>query len=273
MKQTVSTLVPSLRRTKKVPSRRRRSIQRDQEIIAATSISTPRPIMTINAPSVRSLPYKPSPSVVSTPIPANDDAPPYSGAKCLPETAEWSRRRRIRWESTTDIAKVTFANRVLFAEAASVAFTLNLGPCAVAAAKANAKGFVDYFKRRISKELDRKLGRHPLYWFAVHCKGDRPHLHGTIAVNDNDLPKVRVALRVAGGEWNSNQGKGKQVQFKPHYDPDGWARYCLNRDFTAARRIMSTATSITSRLRRAAKRLFEGRPQATQTPSEAEPPI
>jgi hypothetical protein len=57
------------------------------------------------------------------------------------------------WEHTTDVAKVVFAKtRVLFTDAPSVAFTLNLSPDQIAAANDNPEG-PDHFKRRFSRSL------------------------------------------------------------------------------------------------------------------------
>jgi hypothetical protein len=188
---------------------------------------------------------------VTKTVPANDN-PDTSAAQRSPGV---SKGRRHSWAHTTDLAKLTLANRVLSDREAYLPFTLNLGWKAIKAANDNAKGVVDYFRRRVTKELKRKLGYCPDYWFIVHVKKGRPHLHGTIGANDNDKLRIREALEVAGGRWQSAYPQ-YQIQFSRRGDPDGWVRYCLvtrSKDFVAAKRLLGSAVTITRPLRREAK--------------------
>jgi hypothetical protein len=161
------------------------------------------------------------------------------------------------YEHTTDLGKLTSAYRVLEATGAGVAFTLNCSPDEIAAAQRHPKGFVEYFKRRISRALKRTLGYVPLYGFGVDiASGDRLHTHGAIAANDNQLDAIKGALCHAGGKWASPWHKDKQCEFKPLRPADGWATYCLRNQARSKRLIRGRVISITTPLRRRAKELW-----------------
>jgi hypothetical protein len=83
----------------------------------------------------------------------------------------------------------------------------------------------NWLGRRIARRLEEALGR-PVLFVASLEEDDRRglHIHGEIAINDNELKAARKALRLAGGEWK----KVRQHQAHTHrYAPDeGWASYC-----------------------------------------------
>ena len=161
------------------------------------------------------------------------------------------------WAHTTDFGKIVAANRVLKAAGEGYAFTLNLGPDEIKAANDNVKGFADHFKRRISRALKRALGHSSDYWFAVGVAAAvRPHLHGSIEANDNDVNAIKAALEHAGGVWEATHGKQYQCDMQPLYTPDVWANYCLRDGPKARRLIKGKAVSITTPLRRRAKELW-----------------
>jgi len=146
---------------------------------------------------------------------------------------------------------------VLEASGAGVAFTLNCSPDEIAAAQRHPKCFIDYFKRRISSALKRALGYAPLYGFGVDiASGDRPHFHGAIAANDNQLAVIKGALCHAGGKWASPWHKEKQCEFARLHPADGWANYCVRHQARVRRIITGRTISITTPLRRRAKELW-----------------
>jgi hypothetical protein len=200
-----------------------------------------------------------------SPTPANDDhKAPSETYSVLPVSdgrkgAEKSATAAIphAYEHTTDLGKLTSAYRVLEATGAGVAFTLNCSPDEIAAAQRHPKGFIDYFKRRISSALKRALGYAPLYGFGVDvARDDRPHFHGAIAANDNQLDAIKRALCHAGGKWASPWHREKQCKFKPLHPADGWATYCIGNQARVRRIITGKTISITTPLRRRAKELW-----------------
>lgn len=83
----------------------------------------------------------------------------------------------------------------------------------------------NWLGRRIARQLEEALGRPVLFFGSLEEDGRRGlHIHGEIAINDNELKAARRALRLAGGEWK----KVRQHQVHTHrYSPDeGWASYC-----------------------------------------------
>jgi hypothetical protein len=223
-------------RSKKVTRRRRRTVAKDRKAIAITRVSWP------------SLATVPDGSLVATTTPpitlpktANDDT------KTLEKPA-----RLHAWEHTTDLAKVVFANRALYRRGDANVLSLNISPDQIEAASRHPKGFTDYFKRRISLNLKRMQVDAP-FWFGVHVKGGRLHLHGGIAANDNNRASVRLALERAGGKWAHERGKQYQCEVKPMVTPDIWANYCLSDQAKVRRIIVGKAVTITTPLRRHGK--------------------
>src|SRR5665213_785474 len=220
-------------RSKKVTRRHRRTIAKDQKAIAITRVSWSLPVMASVGPLV---PDHTPPTSHS--IAANDDT------KTLEKPA-----RLHAWEHTTDVAKVVFANRALYQRGAANVFTLNISPDQIEAASRHAKGFTDYFKRRISRNLKWMQIDAP-FWFGVHVKGERLHIHGGIAANDNNRTSVRKALERAGGKWARAHGQQYQCEVKPMVTPDIWADYCLSDQAKVRRIITGKAVTITTPLRK-----------------------
>jgi hypothetical protein len=244
--------------SKKVTKRRRRSAVKDQKAIAITRVFTPLAVPAANGPLV---------VINPTPLrtPANDDhkAPsethgvlPVSDARKGTEKSATTAKSH-GYEHTTDLGKLTSAYRVLEATGAGVAFTLNCSPDEIAAAQRHPKGFADYFKRRISRALKGALGYAPLYGFGVDvASGDRLHIHGAIAANDNQLAVIKGALCHAGGKWASQWHRERQCDFQPLHPADGWATYCLGNQARVRRLIRGRVISITTPLRSRAKELW-----------------
>jgi hypothetical protein len=94
------------------------------------------------------------------------------------------------------------------------------------------------------------------YWFAVDVEKGRLHLHGGIACNDNKLERVRRALCAAGGQWAADHHANKQCDLQPLYAPDVWANYALRNKSKARRLIAGKTVTITTLLRRHARRHY-----------------
>lgn len=222
--------------SKKVTGRRRRSAAKDRKAIAITrSSALPRPTPT-DAPLVASARHP-----LSHPLAANDDI--KAGEKPA---------KIHRWEHTTDLGKVTAANRALYDRGRAYSFSINLGPRQIDAANDNLKGFTDHFARNINRALKRALGYVPLYGFAVGVKAGRLHLHGGIEANDNEEPATKAAIDSVG-DWEATHGRKYKLHWEPMYTPDIWASYCMRDQAKAKRLIRGRAISITTPLRRRAK--------------------
>jgi hypothetical protein len=230
-------LADKVRRSKKVTKRRRSSMARDRKAIALTRVSAPSLAEASDSSLVATSP-RPTPH----PITADED-----------KTGEPKPAARFHaWEHTTDIGKVHLSNRALAQEGRAYAFTLNLSPDQINAANDNAKGFTDYFKRRISRNLKRMAGVvAPTFWFAVDVgREDRLHPQGGIEADPNDIEAIKEALEAAGGVWAHKRGQGYQCYLEPMYTPDIWATYCLRNQAKVRRLIVGKAITITTVLRR-----------------------
>jgi hypothetical protein len=139
------------------------------------------------------------------------------------------------------------------------AFTLNLGPRVVKAANDNASGFTSYVANRLRPKLKQALGRNVPFWFTVDVTASgRPHLHGGVALNDNELPAFKQALAAAGGKWAASHGDQYQVDVRPQFDPDGWVNsYCFGKIAKARRYIKGNPLYISNTLRQSAKVRYE----------------
>jgi len=154
----------------------------------------------------------------------------------VPETLR-CHRRRAEWRDTTDQLRAYYYHLALREQGAVYTFTLNLRPDIEKLARKQPNP-LSWLNHRITRELKAGLGRH-VEWFAVveEASGaglfagagflDRLHLHGEMAVSDNEVERARAGLRRAGGEWE----EARQHQTKAVPDPDtGWSSYCV-KDF------------------------------------------
>lgn len=90
----------------------------------------------------------------------------------------------------------------------------------------------DNFKKLIRDRLRHNLVDFPdieTVFSLEFTPDNRPHLHGLILANGNQIPELRQALRRAGGRWGTKYGSGHQVDFKTDDDGpiEGWLSYCL----------------------------------------------
>lgn len=136
------------------------------------------------------------------------------------------------WRDTTEVTKVTFYNRALIIFGKPFAFTLNLHPDLIAAANDNERGFLDYVRRRVARELKKEFGRDMPHWLMIETTDDgRPHIHGGLVLSPElaaaEALAATRALESAGGSYTTQGSYPADV--RAEYDPDGWARYSLKR--------------------------------------------
>jgi hypothetical protein len=191
----------------------------------------------------------------------NDNAPINDNKKSKRAKAdERDQRGPADYKRATGAGKLTGMNRVigLGDHGTPRTFTLNPGHDAIARARAsNDNGFASWFQKRIKRELDLALGRSIPFVFGVDVtRSGRPHLHGMLACNDDELPAVERALRRAGGTWKAGHVE-KQVKTDIVWNTDGWSNYS-GRNLAAARKVVgSSVIAGTGALRSEAKALHE----------------
>lgn len=134
------------------------------------------------------------------------------------------------WEDAGELPQIIAVNRAVAVLGSPFAWSLNIHPDLIQAANDNARGFLDFMRRRVARHLDREMGRKVPFWFEVETDHNgRPHLHGGIPLaNDNeDVPAIERALVKAGGNWSRRGSAPADV--RRQYEPDGWAVYGLKR--------------------------------------------
>ncbi|MFG5121805.1 hypothetical protein [Methylorubrum sp. POS3] len=204
-----------------------------------------------------------------TPSHANDDHPQPENDNDRPALTKAQARRAAQdardtrqgpdWKRTRDAGKLTGMGRavVLDGGASTRTFTLNPAPDTLARALAsNHNGFASWFQKRIGREL-RAVGLDLPFTFAVDVtRTRRPHLHGLIVANDDQLPAAERALKRAGGLWTAAHDE-KQVHTGIVWNTDGWTAYS-SRNLAAARKVVgSGVVAGTGALRREGRELHE----------------
>ena len=142
-------------------------------------------------------------------------------------------KRRARglasWDDAGELPQLIAVNDGLADFGTPWAWSLNIHPDLIRAGNDNARGILDFLRRRVVLNLKRSLGRAVPMWLAIETDDEgRPHLHGGLALNDNDnRDDVRACLERAGGAW-SRQGSAP-VDIRLQWRPIGWAAYPLKR--------------------------------------------
>jgi hypothetical protein len=80
---------------------------------------------------------------------------------------------------------------------------------------------LDYVRRRVALHLNAALGRQVDFMFALEETKGRLHLHGMLAITDNEKSAARQALRKAGGKWAGLAGARYQVKLRAEPDLRG----------------------------------------------------
>lgn len=205
-------------------SRPRKSLVADRETICATRDYARSP----DAPSEMSsyirgtTTHTPSPSPDDTPslyTPSPDDTPIDDEDLLSP----LSPKKPKAWRDTGEHLRSTYIGRALEARGCSFKeFTLRLDPTLIE----NSAHPLDDLHRRMRDHLKRRLGRAPdLAFIPEYTEDGELHIHGWIAIDDEQLPKAKEALRVAGGKWREGKASARQSQFDHSRGADGWARY------------------------------------------------
>lgn len=180
------------------------------------------------------------------------------------------------WKEAGELPRLIACNRALAEMGQPFAFSVNFDPRLIRAANENARGFLDFVRRRVTLALKRGLGRTVATWFALETDDDgRPHIHGGLALNDNEDPAlVEEALAKAGGNWTRMGSRCADV--RRQWEPDGWAVYPLKRIARTRRHLREAAClapkarvavySVTAELRAAGERLHGEVRRALQAP-------
>lgn len=184
------------------------------------------------------------------------------------ETKPKAKTRRIAaWEDAGDLPRVIAMNRALDRFGVPMAFSVNFDPKLIKAGNDNARGQLDYYRRRIALALKRAVGETPAMWIAVETDDDgRQHCHGGLALNDRHDPAAMLdGLATASGNW-TRQGSAP-ADLRAQHDLDGWAIYPFKRAPRTRRDLREAAGldadarvtlySCTDDLRTEAKRVYE----------------
>ncbi|MDA9453059.1 hypothetical protein XI00_01925 [Bradyrhizobium sp. CCBAU 21359] len=162
------------------------------------------------------------------------------------------------WSLTGDKVKLVAATGALLtAERPPIAFTFNLTPEAIDAAKRHPAGFLDSLKRAFDVELKKAFGTPFPYLFAIDISEQgRLHIHGAFLPPVSSIRtdrKIRAAMVAAWGRWEE-PGAHKQILFKPLYS-DGWIDYLFDRgkQRRVAKTIRGRTYTINQSLRREAE--------------------
>ena len=139
------------------------------------------------------------------------------------------RRGIASWKDAGELPRIIAINRAVADLGVPFAFSVNFDPKLIRAGNANERGLLDYLRRRVALELKRATGRAVPMWVVVETDDDGlPHLHGGLALNDNDRPDViEEALAKAGGNW-TRQGSAP-ADVRRQWNADGWSAYPLKR--------------------------------------------
>lgn len=187
-------------------------------------------------------PAPPSLSPTSTPIHTTSPAQTKKPKARTTITTPGRRARMIApWKDAGELPHLIAVNRGLAELGVPFAFSLNLDPALIVAANDNARGALDYLRRRVALALKRAFGKTPPMWLCVETDDDgRPHLHGGLALNDNHDPAhVEVILAKAGGAWTRKGSAPADVRVQ--WEPDGWAVYPLKRMARTRRHLREAA--------------------------------
>ena len=119
------------------------------------------------------------------------------------------------WRDVTDLLKLGYCSRAMPAIDANPVwvFTLRLDP-SIHKRSANP---INVISQRIRVQLKLALGRDVNFIGVAHIKtrsGDELHVHGLIALSENEIPAAKEALHIAGGDWRTGPGRGRQVEIK-----------------------------------------------------------
>lgn len=204
-------------------------------------------------PETRSFSVAPTLSISPPP----SDALPITPKDTLTPTKSKRRSRKKRtigsWDHTDDRAKLSRAATALEVWDNATCWSFNLTKPGRGAALAHKQGFIRYLSRALNRELKRRLGYVPHYFFSADItKQGRLHLHGGIRANADLLPVIEAAMKKCWGEWKG-RGSVHQLDWNPQRCDDGWPDYFLQARDRVKELIGEHTYVITKELRRRAK--------------------
>jgi hypothetical protein len=195
--------------------------------------------------------------LVATPSPSLSPSPTDTLPIAPTDTLRKRRRRKKRtigsWDHTSDRAKLAAATTALQVWENATSWTFDLTKAGIDAALAHPQGFIRSLSRALNRELKRKLGFVPHYFFSADItKQGRLHLHGGIRADADLLPVIEKAMKKVWGEWEG-RGKEHQLKWNPQRCDDGWPDYFLQARARVKDLIGEHTYIITKELRRRAK--------------------
>lgn len=179
----------------------------------------------------------------------------------------WARHRLSKtlpiWRDTIDEVQVIYYQRALDEQEYGIPFTLDFGESVVLQAMKNTLGIKDYLHRHLSRHLNRGFGDKIDFWFVVEIsKGGKLHLHGSVALDENDEDQLIEILKKASKSTDKIFLERHAVDINSYsrfmQGGFGWSLYCL-KDFDRSRKWVSETKLITAttRLTRKAKWLYK----------------
>lgn len=175
-------------------------------------------------------------------------------------------RAPATWRDLSDEYRLEWFHHALRHAGPCTAFTLNLDADTEARVRSAPNG-AGWLSKRIARQLKAALGQSVDFWFAFEeTPGKRLHVHGELAAGTDELPAVRKALRLAGGEWTDI----RQHQAHTHTDPSVvWPIYAAKQAIFAKpkhgrlahipRPVNGDWLFATNATRTGAKKIYDGR--------------
>jgi hypothetical protein len=212
---------PTTRKGKKVG---RVSHARDQKCIATVRANTQLDRFLPLAPLVKR-PY----ALLSR----EEYEPHYKGALLDPTKFDWRSlpTRPPLWTDATDPLRMVYTQHALDMGGPTIGFTLNLSDELLLRLQSKRHRVIDAFRKRIGYHLQAVLGRKVDFWFAMESPHGRMrwHLHGALAIADDEKPEAKRALLAASGIAVGIPARHYALRFSSFYDSSGWAVYACKR--------------------------------------------
>jgi hypothetical protein len=256
MLSEIDLLIAPARRLRRKPNPRPRRTQRrdsrDARKMGFTQRKAPNratvpatsPLVAIPLPSFPL--HKPTTSTSHLP---NSCTPTYGSSTPTHLPVSKSRRaddsdtrRPASWRETGDLSKAHAIAGVLSDPERNngreaKAITINFGRSVAAVADERPAEFIGWVRDRFSRELKAALGDRREFAFTIEFADGRPHCHGVLCANDNELPALIGAFQRAAGNWDAQRHHERQIDIRPVWDAHGWATYCMKGAALARRKL------------------------------------
>lgn len=225
---------------KKVKSKRFRSPYRDasfrQQLQAVAVPSDSRG----NSGTSVTLPVAPSLTPTATPTHTNANTDPLTPpernrterfwrAYCAEITCHPKFKTPAPWRDLSDQYRLEWFNQACAFADGHYDFTLNFSP-EIEEQVRGASNSAKWLSARIARRLKQLTGASVDFWFAFDVSDKRRlHIHGELAgIHADQLPAVRKALRLAGGEWEQIRQHQTHLRANPSLV---WANYAAKNSF------------------------------------------